>query len=84
MFIVCICVTVKIQFGNTSTCNYSTYSPSTRSLGPVRVRPPFSKILDPPLVGGHSPTFSGIAHFFDVSKNSQNSMLLQHFELQSI
>ena len=30
--LLCVYVTVKIQFGNTSTHEYSSYSPSTRSL----------------------------------------------------
>ena len=50
MSIVCMCVTVKIQFDNTSTCKYSTYLPSARLLCPARVQAPYSKLLDPPLI----------------------------------
>ena len=35
-------------------------------------------------IGGHSPTFSGIAHYLRCVKPSQNSVLLQRFEFQSI
>ena len=47
MFIVCVCVPVKIQFNNTSTCNY----PLARSLCSLAQLPPhpYSNILDPPL-----------------------------------
>ena len=36
MFIVCVCVPVKIQFNNTSTCNY----PLARSLCSLAQLPP--------------------------------------------
>ena len=35
-------------------------------------------------IGGHSRTFSGIAHYLRCVKNSQNSVLLQRFEFQLI
>ena len=46
----CVCVTVKIHFDNTSTYQYSSYSSSARLLcSIVRLGPPNSEILDPPL-----------------------------------
>ena len=47
---VCVCVTVKIQFDNTSTCKYSIILP-LRSVAMLLspFGPPYSKILDPPL-----------------------------------
>ena len=48
--LLCVCVTVKIQFDNTSTYEYSSYSPSARSLCTIaRLGLPYSEILDPPL-----------------------------------
>ena len=49
MSIVC-CITVKIQFDNISTYEYSSYSPSARSLFSIaHLGPLYSEILDPPL-----------------------------------
>ena len=43
--LLCLCVTVKIQFDNTGTYEYSSYSPFAQSLW----APPYSEILDLPL-----------------------------------
>ena len=51
MSIVCVCVTVKMQFDNTRTCKYSiilalcSVAMLLRAFGP-----PYSKILDPSLI----------------------------------
>ena len=46
----CVYVTVKMQFGNTSTHEHSSYSPSALSLCSIaRLGPPLTEILDPPL-----------------------------------
>ena len=38
---VCVCTTVNIQFDNTSTCKYSSYtSPQLGRYAPLSVRPP--------------------------------------------
>ena len=49
--LLCVCVTVKIQFDNTSTYEYSSCSPSAQSLVLDRAfaPPPHSEILHPPL-----------------------------------
>ena len=52
--LLCVCATVKIQFANTSTCKYS-IKPTLRSVAmlPRAFGPPYSKILDPPLLNNH-------------------------------
>ena len=47
--LLCVYVTLKIQFGNTNTDEYSSYSPSAQSLCLIARLAPHSEILDPPL-----------------------------------
>ena len=46
-------LTVKIQFDNTSTCKYSILlNLCSIAMVPLMLGPPYSKILDPPLISG--------------------------------
>ena len=61
--LLCVCLTVKIQFDNTSTCitilvSTQSYSSSARPLGPLEYLPPHSKILDPSLPLSHKCTYT--------------------------
>ena len=47
----CVYVTVKVQFDNSNTCEYSSYSPSAWSICSIaRLGLPYSEIMDPPLI----------------------------------
>ena len=47
----CVCVTVKIQFDNTSTYEYPSYSPSARSLCSIAcLGPPLFRNSASPLI----------------------------------